>query len=129
MNISMDKKYTLDGKPFTVLTVTKPGFFPVLGYSSQGVAHEFTEEGVSFSFCPLVEISPYADFVIDEPVMVRDNESLNCKSLDWNKRNFAGVSMEGIARAWDAGYTKWTSGGLMCSWEQCRRPTAEELAT
>ena len=118
----MDKKYTLDGETFTVLTVTKPGLFSVLGYSLAGLAREFTADGLN-PFCSLVEVSPYPDFKIDEPVMVRD-ESGN----EWDKKCFSGVSKNGLATCWLHGGTSWTTNHVV-EWRQCRRPTAEELAT
>lgn len=125
MTISMDKKYTLGGEPFTVLTVTKPGAYPVLGYALSGDVYSFDAQGdcrhITLS---LVEVSPYADFVIDEPVMVRDYEQNK-----WERRHFAGVNIDGKASAWNNGATKWATELLPAKWNQCRRPTAEELAS
>ena len=125
MNISMDKKYTLDGKPFTVLTVTKPGAFSVVGYTADGSLYRFTCDGnVKYSTTGLVEVSPYADFVIDEKVMVRNSDSEN-----WTRRLFSGMDKNtGLALA--SRYTKWIREATGCSpgWNQCRRPTAEELS-
>ena len=124
MNISMDKKYTLFGKPFTVLTVTKPGNFPVLGHLPDGALCIFTLDGnFKYGTTALVEVSPYADFVIDEPVMIRDHAHQT-----WERRHFAGVNVDGKASAWNSGATKWTTHYPATTWLQCRRPTAEELA-
>lgn len=73
----------------------------------------------------LVENSPYEDFKIDEPVMVRDFDT-----EPWNRRHFAGVDAYGRAKAWDAGSTSWTvdNVGDYATWDKCRRPTPEELA-
>jgi len=71
----------------------------------------------------LIEVSPYADFKIDDPVMVRN-------AVEWVKRHFAGVTDMGAPKVWDAGFTSWTSEEQPNAfWNQCRRPTAEELAS
>lgn len=74
----------------------------------------------------LVEISPYEDFKIDEPVMVRQYDTST-----WSRRYFAGVDEKGRAKAWNFGVTSWTADPMdtQCwsSWNKCRRPTPEEL--
>ena len=121
MIVSMDKNYTIGVEPFTLLTVTKPGLYPVLGYLKNGAAYEFSADGLNF-FHRLVEVSPYADFVIDEPVMVRDADD-----HQWRKAHFSGV-VDSHPSAFFGGLTKWSSNGQAASWLQCRRPTKEELA-
>lgn len=120
--ISMDKKYTLNGLPFTVSMVSKPGPLPVLGYDNLGNVSEFTAHG-HYGPSSLVEVSPYDDFVIDEKVMVRDYED-----QPWIKRIFRGVELiRGYALAYHV--TQWVdTGPCPTSWRQCRRPTKEELA-
>lgn len=67
--------------------------------------------------------NPYADFKIDEPVMVRNTFDCN-----WNRRHFAGVGKDGEALTWDARGTSWSSRlGDTTQWDECRRPTEEEL--
>ena len=119
----MDKKYTMDGEPYVVLTVTKPGKFPVAGHFSDGSLMSFMADGTSRYGAALVEVSPYADFVIDEKVMIRDHDHQT-----WERRHFAGVNVDGKASAWNNGETKWTTQYPATTWEQCRRPTAKELA-
>lgn len=123
MNISMIKQYTLDGEDFTVLTVTKPGDYPVAGYNPKGSVYCFPINGIA-GCGHLVEVSPYADFVIDEPVMVRDGD--DCK---WQRSNFVGFdSKSGKPTA--SYLTAWIRGkGKAYIWQECRRPTDEELAT
>lgn len=124
MIVSIDKKYTLDGAVFTILTVTKPGIRPVAGYKPDGSICSFNLDGsLGNSYLKLVEVSPYADFKIDEPVMVRDDND-----QEWHRRHFAGVSIDGRASAWNNGATRWSTGHRPTVWNQCRRPTAEELA-
>ena len=44
--ISMDKQYTYEGKPFTLLTVDRPGDFPVVGYGGDdNDLYTFTSDG------------------------------------------------------------------------------------
>lgn len=70
----------------------------------------------------LVEIVPFADFKIDEPVMVRTGSD-----TEWQKRHFAGISPEGKPQVWGGGSTSWTAGeNAPSAWGQCRRPTKEE---
>ena len=63
----------------------------------------------------------FRTFAIDEPVMVRDRDV-----GAWVTGNFAGVDFKGRALVWRCG-TKWHSEGETVSWNQCRRPTKEEL--
>ena len=121
--ISMNKKYTLFNKPFTVLTVTKPGIYPVLGYLPNGSSYSFTKNGVlNYGDTSLVEVSRYADFKIDEPVMVRDFDL-----EEWTRANFVGVDKLGIAKA--SRFCSWVRQSTSAlTWDQCRRPTAKELA-
>lgn len=72
------------------------------------------------SFADLTHMAPpYADFKIDEPVMVRG-------SGDWRRRHFAGVSEYGYPLTWAEG-TRWASKGKTFLWHEARRPTPEEL--
>lgn len=125
MNISMDKKYTLDGKPYFILTTTKPGKYPVVGYGEDGEAMLFNLDGSNGSLYgknQLVEVSPYSDFVIDEKVMVRDLDRDK-----WKRAYFVGTDALGGARA--SSFTNWIRQDMPATlWDQCRRPTAEELA-
>ena len=74
----------------------------------------------------LVEVTPYDDFEIDEPVMVRDRHT------KWRRRYFAGVSSDNKPMAWASGATSWSAAPTTCVsnalvWNECRRPTEEEL--
>ena len=64
----------------------------------------------------------YSSYKIDEPVMVRDYDSQT-----WDRRHFAGVK-NGKPTVWLRGYTSWTNDEPdVSTWNQCRRPTPEEL--
>jgi hypothetical protein len=66
----------------------------------------------------LIEVSPYEDFEIDEPVMVRvDGNS------QWERRYFAGINESGYPLAWVEGMTSWSADGYKTRWDECRRPT------
>ena len=63
----------------------------------------------------------FTKFGIDEPVMVRNRDG-----SDWTKGHFAGVDGCNLPMTWKAG-TQWLSEGKKYAWNQCRRPTKEEL--
>ncbi len=69
----------------------------------------------------LTPLPPYHDFKIDEPVMVRVKGD-----TVWLRRYFSSVD-NGRATAWNGGGTKWSSNANAVSWDECRRPTPEEL--
>lgn len=130
--ISMNKKYrTRDGRAVRVLCLDRVGTQPVVAliknWDNAESVHVFNTDG---RFIPdalkqdnldLIEIGPYEDFKIDEPVMVRDTTDDY-----WQPRYFAGVDAKGRPTAWDYGGTSWSSAHR-CEWKFCRRPTEEEL--
>ena len=135
--ISMDKQYrTRNGDPVRILYTNKKGNnMPVVALvtldSNNEEIHVFTKEGKFYnninkeSSFDLIEVTPYDDFKIDEPVMVRDYPD-----EPWKRRYFAGVSKDGCPTTWAMGTTSWS--GIKdryskCSWLECRRPTPEEL--
>ena len=65
----------------------------------------------------------FRTYKIDEPIMVRDSDK-----GEWLRRYFAGVKADKPC-AWDYGATSWSvsSPDHMPAWNQCRRPTKEEL--
>ena len=131
--ISMDKKYkTRNGLPVRILCLDRKGdMYPVIGLvtieNGAESIHTFTADG-RFNFSPegdsydLIEVSPYEDLKIDEPVMVR-----NSGAIDWSRRHFAGVAANGKVLCWDSGCTSFTAGESF-GWDEGRRPTPEELA-
>ena len=56
------------------------------------------------------EASPYADWPIDAKILVWDEG----KTKD--KRHFAGITPEGHPKAWNDGYTSWTTN-TWSSWD------------
>jgi hypothetical protein len=131
--IEMSKKYRnkLGQKVRILCTDSKDQTYPVVGLVEAMTGFEsveiYTKDGRYHcddeSEQDLIEISEWDDFEIDEPVMVMDRVT-----GDWIRRYFAEVDELGRPCTWVNGCTKWTSEGDKTHWEQCRRPTAEELA-
>lgn len=123
-----NKKYRLrSGKEVRLLCDDAPGVYPVIGYLLRdGAVYTWTSEGKFIKGdtdddpADLVEVSPYEDFEIDEPVMVRG------PGINWVRGYFAGIDSDGDPCAWRHGRTSWTEGYKMV-WCECRRPTEEEL--
>lgn len=125
--IDMNKKYTSDGRPVRLLCIDANGTHPVVALHDTGIPMSFLADGSCLnSKLNLIEVSTYADFKIDDPVMVRDYEGRS-----WEKSHFAGVTDGGKAKTWSGGCTSFTDDNQndTCFWLQCRRPTAEELAS
>lgn len=125
--ISMDKTYTSFGKPVRILCTDANGAYPVVALHDSGIAMNYCADGTqpTSAMYNLVEVSPFADFKVDEPVMVRDNNS-----EQWYRKLFVGVSkLTGFVEASD--YCAWIRQGStpLSVWYQCRRPTPEELAS
>ncbi len=128
--IEIGKKYrtTCGKKVRRILCVDRKSNFGycVVAEMECGGIHCFNKDGSDLMGAYLVEVSPYEDFKIDDPVMVRRSTS-----KEWFRRYFAGVSPEGNPMTWVDGRTSWsvvgTIGGLKFIWDECRRPTPEEL--
>ncbi|MDD3644363.1 MAG: hypothetical protein PHR19_02425 [Bacteroidales bacterium] len=61
----------------------------------------------------LIEVSPYADFKIDDKVFVWDEDI-----EDKEKKHFAGLDVNGLPTAWYDGRTSFTETERL-SWEHC----------
>ena len=129
--IEMGKKYRTRGgvKVNRVLCVDRrDGAYPVVVELELGEIEVYTTEGQAIynndseHYLDLVEVSPYEDFKVDDPVMVSNNETF------WGKAHFAGVNSEGKPMAYINGKTSWSTGGCARVWEYCRKPAAEEIA-
>jgi len=132
MKIEKGKKYRLRGYPeseVVILDTELDSPYPVAAKLRTCPADPWElstyTEGGSYSVrgvrdIGLIEVSPYADFKVDEPVMVSDGD------LPYRRRYFAGIGPDGIPRAWDGGATSWTTD-VSIAWNYCRRPTPEEL--
>lgn len=130
--IEMNRKYrTRDGRAVRVLCVDAGTAYPVVGVLADQPEqlHRWMADGVfsrlvaSEHRLNLVEASEWDDFKIDEPVMVRDRDS-----DPWSRGYFAGVySSTGNPMTWRHATASWTACGKTQCWNQCRRPTPEEL--
>ena len=134
MKVEVGKKYRMRGYPESEVVVFDTNIeppFSVLAKSKHNKndhwkMRTYTEDGSYYdeddgSEMDLVEISPYDDFKVDEPVMVSGN------GFAWYRRHFAEVRNDGIPMAWEEGCTRWSSHGRTSSWDFCRKPTPEEL--
>ena len=126
--IEMGKKYTSNGEPVTIRYVDgKNASYPVLAEFEDGGVAIFSAEGEygsqESSVYNLVEVSPYADWKIDQKIMVSED------GVRWDRRYFAGVHESGCCLAWTSGATSWTQGSIPATtqWEYARLPTPEEL--
>ncbi len=130
--ISMHKKYrTRDGRYVRVLCVDREGTQPVVALVKYTDGTEclaafdadgkyLHNRGVPSDF-DLIEVGPYEDFKIDEPVMVRDTTDDH-----WQPRHFAGADERGRPLTWSDRGTSWSTN-LCVEWSFCRRPTEREL--
>ena len=123
MKISKDKKYKLrmggDIKIYEIFDGYVFGAYKVDG-SKEWSAARWENEGHyqldGESCLDLIEISPYADFKIDDKVLVWYKV---CK-LDKYKRHFAGISELGKPLAWVDGMTSFTTDETT-DWENCEK--------
>lgn len=132
--ITMDKTYrTRDGRQVRVICVDRNGaphsVVALVRDPHTGVDQIKTcnPDGRTLPDAPdrdgdLIEVSPWDDFKIDEPVYIRDSVD-----NEWMRRHFAGVAPDGRPSAWTDGCTSWSGAGRAYSWNYCRRPTPEEL--
>lgn len=136
--IDILKKYRTRSKlPVQILKIDLKSKFPVAAIIHESETREFigsfTEYGSFYtheeSEMDLVEVSPFEDFKIDEPVMVRD-----APEEQWSRAYFAGVGRNsGSPTVWPSGKTSWTAVNNQCceyriAYNECRRPTPEELS-
>jgi hypothetical protein len=126
--IDMNKKYrTRDGRQVRILCIDGPKErFSVIAVVDGYLLHYapcgtfYAPERDCCSSLDLVEVSPWDDFKVDEPVMVRDGDLER-----WVERHFAHTS-DGLAYTWADGGTSWSTC-CKIGWLHCRRPTPEEL--
>jgi hypothetical protein len=129
----IDKKYkTRDGRAARIICTDKKGEkdYPVLAL----VTNQYGGENMQMLRADLqrptentpylIEVPPYDDLEIDQPVIV------------WNKlspkerRYFSGVDNIGKPTAFSDGRTSFTQGGIQkIPWDHCRPATEEEIRT
>lgn len=128
----MDKKYRYrNGDPAIVIWAKERGEdpYPVISLRKDGeiLTHSKTGRAVLEDIpdpFDLIEVSPYEDLKIDDPVMAYH-------AMDGTPypRHFAGVEPDGRPRTWANGRTSFSihsnNDYIIC--DKCRRPTKEEL--
>lgn len=118
--IEMGKKYRYkNGEKAIILTVNRPQKYSVISMNSVGEILSHKEDGTSGVHgmnWDLVEVSPYEDFKIDEPVVVRDSDQ-----QQWTRAHFAGVSPNGRPMSWCGGTTSWTHKVDPIVWLYCKK--------
>lgn len=125
--ISMDKKYTLNGAPVRILCVDANNEYPVAGLvkypDGSECLEEFDSDGkIAAGNDYLVEVSPYADWKIDDKIEV------SADGEEWVKRHFAGIDNDGNCLCYNNGLTSWSKhiweNGEPCvsHWAYARKP-------
>ena len=114
------------GNDVRIICVDRGGYWSVVGLVDNDILRIYTAEGKlnmsDESPYDLIIPEDYSTYKVDEPVMVRDGDS-----SAWVRSYFAGVSpVDGRPCAWDKQRTSWTETTRIV-WNQCRRPTKEEL--
>ena len=128
--IEAGKTYkTRGGEEAVIYATDGVGNHPIHGAIS-GRMHTWMLDGrystipMAVSELDLVLEPSYADFKIDEPVMVRDLRGLR----QWVKHHFAGVNHKGKPTTFACGYKSWSNtDATRTVWDECRRPTEDEL--
>jgi len=123
MKISKDKKYKIriggDVKIYEILGGYIFGAYNVDGSKEWSAARWESNGNYQLdkeSCLDLIEVSPYADFNIDDKVLVWDN------GLYKYKCHFAGVGKNGKPLTWDDGKTSFTETDLYkTEWDNCEK--------
>lgn len=129
------KEYrTKDGRAVVFFTRNHPGFYCLVGYvKNQCDVHQWSLDGAiagnsdgKLNNLCLVEISPYDDFKIDEPVL-----AWNCDDDEPRERaHFAGVDSSGLPTTWDDGRTSWSmprgKRTQRTTWDFCVKASEEK---
>lgn len=118
----MDKTYSYrNGDKATILTIFRPvKFFPVIAMDKFGYITTHTADGKSDNpDLNLIEDNRYKDFKINDPVLVKMNDT-----KVWYRRHFAGADVNGKPKTFVSGFTDWTSKeGFTTTWDKCIRPS------
>lgn len=134
--ISMDKKYRYrNGEPARILCTDRTSncatVFPVIALNLAGNMTVHSIEGKAGhstnSDWDLIEVFPYEEFKMDDPVMARFSNGHE----DEFRRHFAGIDASGNPLVWNGGQTQFTCQRYkMCKTAaiSIRRPTLKELA-
>lgn len=131
--IDINKKYrTKDGREVRIYATDGAEPYPVHGSVKTGGtwgspitwladgSHDRTRPD---SLNNLVEISPYDDFKIDDPVIA---ELYGTPVTE--RRYFAGLNEGGLPMIFSYGATSWSNSSITLIVKHVRRPTPEELS-
>jgi hypothetical protein len=121
--IDITKKYqTRDGDPVEFITDKGRGEYPIIGYiGDNDTVDVWTQDG---KFSPsldhardLIEVSPYADWKIDDKILVSNDRDI------WVKKHFAGLDCDGLPMSWKYGVTSWSATPkARISWMYAKKP-------
>jgi hypothetical protein len=122
-NLELNQRYiTRDGVPGVIVALRMPNhdnlsLFVPDARDLQPSWHYADGRHISDRELDLQVINPYADFVIDEPVLVWTTGPMK------HKRHFAGLDTDGRPMAWETGRTSWTSPPEdRSTWDHMERP-------
>jgi hypothetical protein len=130
MIVTMEGKYKtkLGVKVRRVLCVDRyHDLYPVLVELENGEVGSYTSDGNhlksdSYNDRNLIEVSEWDEFKLDDKVMVSDG------GIQWERRYFAGVNVDGLPTVYQHWATSWSGKGYpVVIWQLCRKPTEEEL--
>ena len=98
----------------------------VTGFREEDELHSYTADleycaGGSNDKMDLVLVTAWDNFKEDDPVLVKTTNS------HWITAHFKEISAEGTPRTFPLGTTSWTSNNRFDEWDECRRPTEEEI--
>jgi hypothetical protein len=119
--ITKDKKYALrSGADVVILEVIKGYVFgrhksgnnwDSIRWDDNGAFHSNKEE----SCLDLIEVSPYADWKIDDKILVWEDTFADDKA----KRYFAGLNKDGSPLVYNNGTTSWSNIEGTSTWDNC----------
>jgi len=127
----MDKKWIdRDGNSARIICVNAKGQYPIVALINQGGYEKVMQltanlQASAMNSKPyLIEVSPYEDLHIDQPVIVWDS------AHNKYRRHFAGVDSNGRPLTWDSRATSFSIGSHdhKVSWKHCRAATEAEIA-
>lgn len=122
MKIDTNKKYrTRDGHDVEIIAIRpelKDGVIGII--EGEDFVREWDKEGFyshDKEFCnfDLIEVTPYADFKVDDKVLIKDKYDKT-----WSKRYFAGI-IDGKPHVFINGTTSWSNNNKTKSWDNIVR--------
>lgn len=121
MKIDMNKKYrTRDGRDVEIIAIYDEINKPVIGHiKGESNSRCWYLDGIYFSYddykdcvLDLIEVTPYADFKVDDKVLVLASKN----NTVWYKRYFAGLDDDGNPVVFSNGLTSWSTTATCGNW-------------